>query len=99
MHGCGPVFKWGMGVWGNSMKFKLIEMGERGSIVTMYDTAEELIAGMEAKGYEHLGPCKADWLRSELRGQPTFKGIFGPMGPDPDAVRYEDAETNELLST
>lgn len=82
------------------MKYKLIEMGNRGvSVITRYDTREDLIAGMEAKGYEHLGPCKGDWLNAELIGQPTFKGIFGPMGPDSDAVRYEDAETNELLST
>jgi hypothetical protein len=58
---------------------------------------------MAALGHTPSGKVGGAHLRECLRGQPIFKGIYGPMyGRDPetgeDMVRYESHEAYEVLS-
>ena len=60
------------------------------------------IAAFEIRGYKFTGKISGAPLRPELRDQPKFFGLVGPMwgglcGGEP-VMRYEDAETYRNLS-
>lgn len=65
-------------------------------------TTTDPLAAFEVRGYRHTGRFAPDHLRVELRGQPKFEGLLGPMwGGDRDGVpviRYEDQQTYDALS-
>jgi hypothetical protein len=62
------------------------------------------IAAIELRGFALDGErCGGQHLREELRGQPCFKGLAGPMwgGHDDNGepiIRYEEWSVYELLS-
>jgi hypothetical protein len=60
----------------------------------------DLIAYMEARGFALIGYTSLGGpLREELRGQPRFHGVLGPMYGGPAcALRYECAKTYAELS-
>lgn len=58
----------------------------------------DLIAAMEVRGYTFAGLTTSLRLRPELQAQPMFNELVGPMW-DGDAIRYEDAAANDILST
>lgn len=54
---------------------------------------------MKAAGYLPTGKVGGDHLRDELRGQPVFAGLYGPMwGGASSPIRYEDSSSYEALS-
>jgi hypothetical protein len=74
-----------------------------GKLVTTVFTAEQFLPALEVRGFVTTG-ISGHRLRRELQDQPTFSGLCGPMwgGASEDTgipiVRYEDAETNDLMS-
>jgi hypothetical protein len=78
------------------MKARIIQTVDGEYIATTVD-ADNLIAAMEVRGFAFLRLNDNDRQRVELRGQPKFKGINGPMW-DGDAIRYECPETYSSLS-
>jgi hypothetical protein len=61
-------------------------------------------AAFDIRGFRmELGKGGADYLREELRGQPKFAGLCGPMwgGTDEQGrpiIRYEDWRSYDFLS-
>lgn len=64
------------------------------------DEGADLIAAMEVRGYPFEGITNdAGPLREELRGQPTFKGLCGPMwGGEAHPLRYETWNAYDVMS-
>ncbi len=60
----------------------------------------DLIAAMEVRGYPVDGWTRVDGhLRPELRNQPTFKGLCGPMwGGEAHPLRYETWNAYDVMS-
>lgn len=72
------------------MKYHIVD-GKTNSVVGSIEEVEVL-------GYKNNG-VSGGYLREELREQPTFIGLAGPMwSGDKNVLRYETAEMNELLS-
>lgn len=63
-----------------------------------FDNVESLIKYMKEKGFEYLGKETNTHLLSGLQGQPTFKGLIGPMYDGPKRIRYETQERYDALS-
>lgn len=65
-------------------------------------TADEFAAAFEARGYKPTGAKAGSYLREELRGEPIYAGLFGPIwGGHIDGiptVRYESHVVADLLS-
>jgi hypothetical protein len=65
---------------------------------------EDAIADLARRGWTHTGAQGGAPLRAELRGQPKFKGLCGPMwggntGPGgAPVIRYETSEAYSSLS-
>lgn len=80
------------------MKTILIQSIDNRQVHTVIEG--DLIAAMEVRGYEHTGfTILSGRVRSELRGQPTFEGVCGPLyGNEETPVRYEDVATFERMS-
>jgi hypothetical protein len=81
-------------------KFQIVTNGARKS--ERFDTFHP-IECFAARGYEYHGEEQSTRLREELRGQPKFKGLAGPMwgGTDENGdaiIRYEDWQSYEILS-
>lgn len=58
---------------------------------------------MEVRGYAQSGSCHGQHARCELLGQPTFRGVLGPMydGKNSDGeavIRYETQDVYNALS-
>jgi hypothetical protein len=66
---------------------------------TIAETAD-LIAAMEIRGYPVEGWTRVGGpLREELRNQPQFKGLCGPMwGGDETPLRYESWAAYDVMS-
>lgn len=83
-------------------KFCLVQSVE-GKLTSSVFTEANVIPAMSARGFE-INPDRVGGhhLRPELRGQPCFKGLCGPMWGGEDSgepiVRYEDSEANDILS-
>jgi hypothetical protein len=72
-----------VGLAGQHMKFK---------------TREDLIRGLDKFNITPSGSGGGSHLRPELRGQPSFSGLAGPMYGGPGVVRYETSEVNNSNS-
>lgn len=71
---------------------------DRGMTSEVISPDADLIAEMAARGFKHSGYNFNPHHRAELRGQPTFDGLCGPMG-NRDGIRYECWASNEVLSS
>ncbi|ASY64467.1 hypothetical protein SJ05684_c30430 [Sinorhizobium sojae CCBAU 05684] len=78
------------------MKARIIQIVD-GQWFTHEVDAENLIPFMEIRGYAFTRLNDNQHQREELRGQPKFAGINGPMW-DGDAIRYECPEAYAQLS-
>lgn len=58
---------------------------------------ENVIPALRVRGFEQRGVCMSEHVREELRGQPQFNGLLGPMW-DGDAIRYENQAAYDALS-
>lgn len=60
----------------------------------------DLVAWMAARGFKHSGfSIPGRTTRPELRNQPEFDGLCGPMwGGEDHPLRYEDWQTYEEMS-
>jgi hypothetical protein len=82
------------------MKYELVTANATKSETFQQD---EVVAAFKARGFTLNGPNNNQSHRTELRGQPKFNGLCGPMWGGVDAtgdgvVRYEDWESYEFLS-
>lgn len=70
-----------------------------GDGILKFKTREELIHGMAKFNVRHVGDTPSGGnMRPELRGQPRFDSLVGPMYGGPGLVRYESGEVNDRLS-
>jgi hypothetical protein len=73
--------------------FRIVTRNPDGSIRTQdFDSAEPL-----RKSHTQIGidDCSTDL---ELRGEPVFRGLIGPMPEGKEIVRYESPEVFESLT-
>ena len=78
-------------------RYKIATAKPRGARIV---TLPELLA---ERGAQQVGVCNRRGVREELRGQPTFADLAGPMwdGLDDEGhpiIRYEDQSSFERLS-
>lgn len=64
---------------------------------TFFLYAAELVTTMANLGYPQIGTCTRRGVRAELLGQPTFRGLAGPMWQG-GSLRYETIAINAALS-
>ena len=79
------------------MKYRLVQTVAGRMMVSEFDE-DNILPAFEVRGFEHTGFNLNHRHREELQGQPRFSGVLGPMW-DGDAVRYEDQQTYNTLST
>lgn len=88
------------------MKFKIVQLIDgAGWIVSEFNSADDLIAGAEIRGYAFAGlndgPASKR-QRDELKGQPKLAGLNGPMWDGvkdgQPVIRYEDVKAYAALS-
>lgn len=60
-----------------------------GRLIAHDFTAEQLLPAFEVRGFEFTGYEFNPRLRPELRGQPVFSGLCGPMYGGEGIIRYE----------
>jgi len=73
--------------------FRIVTRGSDGEIrIRDYDSSEPLLRRHTQIGVDD---CSTDL---ELRGQPVFRGLIGPMPEDENIVRYESPEIFETLT-
>ena len=77
------------------MKYRIIQMVD-GTMVKTEPT--DIFAWAEAAGVEIVKLNANPRQRAELQGEPILATFCGPMW-DGDAIRYEDQESNDRLST
>ena len=81
------------------MKYQIVTNFARS--VEIIDAADT-IGAFEDRGYRYRGDETGAHLREELRGQPKFDGLCGPMwggtSNGQPVIRYEDWASYELLS-
>lgn len=84
------------------MKVQIVQMADDYNMVSSWVELQDLEAAMAVRGAQPTGQVGGDHLRECLRGKPKFTGFCGPMyGVTPegeDAVRYEDAQSYDILS-
>lgn len=78
------------------MKYKLVQEID-GKMIASEFVGDNIYAAMEIRGFEFDGFNEGCGQRAELKGQPKFKGVAGPMW-DGDGIRYEDWKSYERLS-
>lgn len=65
----------------------------------VYKNREDLIEGMKALGIRYTGiSSNSSQFRAELRGQPEFDKLVGPMYDGAGQARYETGPLNERMS-
>ena len=73
--------------------FRVVTRGSDGQIrIRDYDSQEDLLRRHSQIGVDD---CSTDL---ELRGQPVFRGLIGPMPEDGTVIRYESPEVFETLT-
>ena len=77
---------------------RLVRMVDDQMIREDFGPQADLIAAMEIRGFVFTSSNFSGRQRAELQGQPRFAGLLGPMW-DGDAIRYECAESNAMLSS
>lgn len=73
--------------------YRVVTRGADGNIrIRDYDTDQDLL-----KRHKQIGvdDCSTDL---DLRGQPVFRGLIGPMPEDGHVIRYETPEVFETLT-
>jgi hypothetical protein len=64
-----------------------------------YKSADDLIAALKRVGIRlHSYSSSTGRLRPELKGQPQFSGLVGPMYDGPGIARYETGELYKRMS-
>ena len=63
-----------------------------------FKNVDDLIKEMRSRGIRQTGWQEGRHLRPELRGQPTFYELLGPMHGGGGKVRYETGEVYDTLS-
>lgn len=84
------------------MKFQVIRQVNGKFESQCFEDETALLDSMRDLGFQFLGHSERTDLLPHLQGRPVFKEFHGPMGGSIDgapAVRYEDWEVSELLST
>lgn len=82
------------------MKYRIVQNIEDVFVCTEVD---DISAWAKVRGIKQVSvvppkpPQAKLWKRQELIGQPVFDQLCGPMW-DGNAVRYEDARANAILS-
>lgn len=83
-------------------RYQIVRAVKGESLTSEVFSADEFQAAFEARGFKPNGDAGHSRLREELRGQPCFSGLNGPMwGGTQDGapvVRYECPEAYERLS-
>ena len=69
-----------------------------GRVMATEFSDNNVYSAMEVRGHNFVRMENGRHLREELRGQPVFSGVFGPMYGGPGCVRYETHEAYEILS-
>lgn len=64
----------------------------------VFNNAVDLIKALRSIGISYSGPSDSGSFRPELRGQPTFKELVGPMYDGGGKIRYETEEVYEMMS-
>ena len=73
--------------------FRVVTRGADGKIrIRDYDSEEALLRRHSQVGVDD---CSTDL---ELRGQPVFRGLIGPMPDGQNIIRYESPEVFESLT-
>jgi hypothetical protein len=73
--------------------FRVVTRGADGQIrIRDYDTQEALLKRHSKIGVDD---CSTDL---DLRGQPVFRGLIGPMPEGKNIIRYESPEVFETLT-
>jgi hypothetical protein len=73
--------------------FRVVTRGSDGQIrIRDYDTSEALLKRHLQVGVDD---CSTDL---DLRGQPVFRGLIGPMPEGNNIIRYESPEVFETLT-
>ena len=88
----------------SATRYQLIQSVDGQLLDSLFNPNVDVIAAMEIRGYKYVGTCQNRGIRAELKDQPVFAGLAGPMfdGFDADGrpiVRYEDTSVNKVLST
>lgn len=78
------------------MKFQLVDMPPVGA--REFDDETSFKVACDAAGYTYQGVEEAPHLLPHLRGLPKYQQLHGPMGGDPDRVRYETWPASEMYS-
>ena len=74
-----------------------------GTLISTIFTAEQLLPALEVRGFVAIG-ISPHRLRPELRGEPRFGNLYGPLWGGTcgetglPIIRYEDASAYETLS-
>lgn len=82
------------------MKYQIVTNSARKSETL---DAADIVGAFEDRGFKFIGYETGESKRKELRGQPKFEGLCGPMwnGLDTNSqpvIRYEDWASYEFLS-
>lgn len=77
-------------------RYRIVTFVDNDFIVNEF-TTHQLIPALEVRGFSFMGYTNNPSVREELRVQPKFKGLLGPMW-DGDAIRYESPAAYEILS-
>lgn len=64
-----------------------------------FPNLDRLRAAVKRLGVKETGVENSPYVRPELRGQPRFDKLLGPMWDGTNGVRYEDQATYNILST
>ncbi len=71
------------------MIYQLIQSFEGMTFATEFN-ADNIIPAFDVRGFELTGINTSPLSRPELRGQPKFRGLAGPLYGGPGVIRYED---------
>lgn len=82
--------------------FQIVTADAEGNLASQTFETPDPLAAFEVRGYKPTGHVGGNHLREELRGQPKFHGLLGPMwGGFKDGapvIRYEGQAAYDILS-
>lgn len=83
-------------------KFQIVTMNEEGRLIEQRFETDDPAAAFEIRGYSIRPEPAPQHLREELRDQPRFEGLLGPMWgglhEGEPLIRYEDQRAYNALS-
>lgn len=85
------------------MQYKIVMLVDGEFVTTTTYSSAALRVVARCLGFPPSCVCRSPAVRAELREQPMFEGLAGPMwdGPGADGagvIRYEDHAANDCLS-